>query len=80
MCHSDRNNYSQRFFDERPKPKLPVPMRQRTKSKEMSRPELINLRQTLFFESDGHPIMLHSVLVRQATRHLRCHAACTGTE
>src|SRR5215212_3654578 len=30
--------------------------------------------------SDGHPITLHSVLVRQATRHLRCHAACTGTE
>ena len=30
--------------------------------------------------SDGHPMMLHSVLVRQATRHLRCHAACTGTE
>jgi hypothetical protein len=24
--------------------------------------------------------MLHSVLVRQATRHLRCHAACTAVQ
>src|ERR1051326_8904767 len=31
-------------------------------------------------ESDRHPITLHSVLVRPATRHLRCHASCTGTE